>query len=130
MDEEPQTNFHSARDTIDLSAFPQIQSVSDLSYSTDPLAILLPNGQQIIFSNMAEFDLTDANFIFASPLQNQTPKKKTLSKNVLVTATFVGGMLVLTLLYFQLNVVPKDKESKRTKRARMFIPEMKNVIVT
>lgn len=109
-------NFQPQRDEIDLSDFPSIRSITDLSYSSDPLTLYLPNGQEIILSDMDTFSLTNDNFIFASggnQSQETASKKKTIwSTNVLAVLILAGGALVLTAAYFQIssrNLVKPEK---------------------
>jgi hypothetical protein len=47
------TDFHTSRDAIDLSYFPAHQSLADISYSTNPLTIILPSSLYTFSSSSA-----------------------------------------------------------------------------
>jgi hypothetical protein len=57
-------NFNSLN-LVDLSLFPEFSEMGELSYTSSPFTILLPNHQKIVFSNFDGFELTGRNFIFA-----------------------------------------------------------------
>jgi hypothetical protein len=61
------TDFKERVDVLDLSAFPTIQAVGDLSFRTNPLLLLLPGNQTILLANLAAMELTADNFVFAAP---------------------------------------------------------------
>jgi hypothetical protein len=50
---------------LDLSLFPTLSKITELSYSLNPLTILLPDDQKLIFPEIIDFDLNGHNFIFA-----------------------------------------------------------------
>eukprot|EP01040_Poterioochromonas_malhamensis_P013321 gene13321-14636_t len=95
-------NFKTS-DKLDLSEFTSFHSLSELSYSTIPLVINLPNNQRVVLSSMANMQLLSAsNFIFSvadgssskgpnSDLSSRASLRSGWNTSIVVaTASFVG----------------------------------------
>eukprot|EP01040_Poterioochromonas_malhamensis_P005208 gene5208-5581_t len=59
--------FDAVNDIIDLQAFRGINNISDVSYSTNPLIIVLPNKQAVILPSLTSLQqLSAKNFLFST----------------------------------------------------------------
>lgn len=59
--------FDALNDIIDLQAFRGINNISDVSYSTNPLIIVLPNKQAVILPSLTSLQqLSAKNFLFST----------------------------------------------------------------
>jgi hypothetical protein len=67
-------NFKPQHDIIDLSSFPDLHSLYELSYSEHPLVIYLPNGLQVEFRSLESItQLNEVNVIFSpEPLSSSS----------------------------------------------------------
>jgi hypothetical protein len=68
------TEFSIKYDQINLLHFPNLHSIDDLVYRTNPLTIFLSSEQQLILSDVEMTDLTEENFIFHSDTDRQKYK--------------------------------------------------------
>lgn len=93
-------NFQLSTDIIDISRFPDLRSMRDLTYTTNPFNIYLSvkNQQIIIFPNYNSFDgFTERNFIFFNPIfaQHVVATTSKLQFSIILGVVF----LLVTLLY-------------------------------
>ncbi len=108
------TGFDVEQDVIDLSAFRGLYNVSDLSYSTYPLELILSSKQRIVLSSQNRLEVTSKNFIFS--LQSSSESKSDNSSNYWTSATFIvpfSFLLVFTLLslmFGRIHIHPKKKQ--------------------
>ena len=112
---------------LDLSLFTQFSSMGELSYSTDPLTILLPDGQKLVFPQMSSFDFHEANFIFALPSKSSSSSQAQLSLDlssfwnfwtgyVLALVCILVGLTIGTLWFCRAFNQPRKYSYTNTRR--------------
>jgi hypothetical protein len=93
-------NFNSLN-LLDISLFPELSQIAELSYSTDPLTILLPNNQMLVFPSMTGFELTGRNFLFTTvpPSSSSADSQSISQRNDLTWSTdFILFPIILVFL--------------------------------
>ena len=103
-------HFHVSRDVIDLSLLRQFQKISDISYSTNPLILVLSDYQVILFPSISEMVLDESNFILSHP----SKKESNSSLSVLDGSVYValGIFLIMSLTAVLCGCVYAEKEKK------------------
>jgi hypothetical protein len=106
---------------LDLSLFTQFSSMGELSYSTDPLTILLPDGQKLVFPQISSFNLHESNFIFDSEQQDTNSSSSSkrgfripllIGSNAVVLLGVLVGLSALVLFLFRGSRVSKNTRQK------------------
>jgi hypothetical protein len=98
-------DFQTSTDVIDLLQFPYIKSLSQVSYTTYPFVILLPDNQKIYLTGFNMMKLSYSNFVLMTPSLSKSTETSTPDKfwsNDLITAVSVLGALcfIVFFLYF------------------------------
>jgi hypothetical protein len=83
-------NFDIRLDQISLIHFPNVVSMDELAYTTNPLQIVLSIHQLLTFSSMKSCDLTKDNFIFLQITEN----KKKMDFQLSFPLMIVFGILI------------------------------------
>ena len=97
--------FNTKADSLSFIDFPFLQSIADLSYTTNPLTIHLPNDQQILLlshPNLNNFH--SKNFLFQEN-NNLSPATSFdfFDMNTIISFVIAGSLFALVfLLYFEL----------------------------
>lgn len=101
-------------DVIDLT--PLAISLTSLSYITNPLTISLPNGQKIVLSSHAAYDLTPNNFVSHESGTRKRSSMKSLaylfSKQLFATAGIFVGLLIF------IPLIVRSRRSKKGSREK------------
>jgi hypothetical protein len=117
-------SFNLVEDVIDFSQYPGITDLSLVSYKTDPLRLILPRGEQIIFPFMISFEFSESNFIFSdiSDSSSSSDSKKAgiidlsvFSSGVTSTVTILGGLLFVSFLFSRFIAADSQKKGKEKK---------------
>eukprot|EP00599_Poterioochromonas_sp_BG-1_P003144 CAMPEP_0173154826 /NCGR_PEP_ID=MMETSP1105-20130129/13719_1 /TAXON_ID=2985 /ORGANISM="Ochromonas sp., Strain BG-1" /LENGTH=912 /DNA_ID=CAMNT_0014071091 /DNA_START=1039 /DNA_END=3777 /DNA_ORIENTATION=+ len=98
---------------LDFSQIPSMQSLADLTYSTNPLTFrLLDNEVHVVLSSHSAFDLAEKNFVFAiDESQQSTDSNFSLADSrITVPLAVLIGCFVVT--YYLLNYKRKKLEKK------------------
>jgi hypothetical protein len=98
-------DFQTSTDVIDLLQFPYIKSLSQVSYTTYPFVILLPDNQKIYLTGFNMMKLSYSNFVLMTPSLTKSTETSTQNRfwsNDLITAVSVLGALcfIVFFLYF------------------------------
>jgi hypothetical protein len=133
--------FQTSSDIIDLSNFPTIQSIDDISYITNPLKILLPAmtetksdetrrsypQQTITLTDFISLHLlAERNFLFRPPIRGI----QTLNRSFQLLLSF-GILITITALvaFFKCvteDVIEEKKEEERKKQETMMYETMES----
>jgi hypothetical protein len=114
-------DFNVHKNLLDLSEFSSIKSLSDLSFTTNPLTIILSGNQRVVLSSYSDFQLTEKNFIFSSTHSNQQDGSGkgdgyqgiTLDSSFFISlGILLGGVLVVICF---LTAVKSDKDKEEEK---------------
>jgi hypothetical protein len=105
-------DFQTSTDVIDLLQFPFIKSLSQISYTTYPFIILLPNNQKIYLTGFNIMKLSYSNFLLMTPSltkQTTTSNDDEFWSNDLITAVSVLGGLcfIVFFLYFGFDKIKR-----------------------
>eukprot|EP01040_Poterioochromonas_malhamensis_P011763 gene11763-12835_t len=95
-------------DKLDFSEFTSFHSLSELSYSTIPLVIELPNNQRVVLSSMTNMQLLSAsNFIFSEKEDATTSSsiRSGLSSITSVLSDWSTTTVALTVIFVVLLIV-------------------------
>jgi hypothetical protein len=105
------TDFSAKFDQINLLHFPNLHSIDDLVYRTNPLIIFLSSEQQLILPGVEMTDLTEENFIFHSDSDRQKYKSQFhLDRSAVITlGILIGCVGVFGCMVF-MNPSVKDEE--------------------
>ncbi len=108
-------------DVIDLSHFSTITKMSDISYSTFPVVLLLPNNQLVELSSYRVFNFTSKAFLFASDTTSSSSTSLSASSILAVVMSLsvsdvlvIGVLVAVTLAVFFSSCIQRDQ--KRSKR--------------
>jgi hypothetical protein len=123
-------NFQTRVDLVDFSQFPGINDLSGLSYSTEPLILLLPDHQRIILSSHPTFDLTESNFLFSSASSNndgaggssgdssESIVGSFFTKGAIVTGSIFVGLLVGMMVFCRGNREGRVRKSNKLDQSK------------
>jgi hypothetical protein len=96
------TDFRNNQDIIDLSYFSSTyRSTADITYSINPLIIILSDQQTLTLANHEDFNLTEENFLFSS---ESTKKKKNPSGAEGITKV-IDSTLLIPLVILAVSVL-------------------------
>jgi hypothetical protein len=90
-------DFDINKDIIDLTQFPWLKSMTDLSFTTNPQVILLGKTQEIFFrhnKDHATIDFTSTNFYFASDLSSKKKKNDSYNSGMALQFAIIGFFAV------------------------------------
>jgi hypothetical protein len=114
--------FDLVNDQIDLSLFPQYQSLSSLPYSLPPLTLLLSENQSITLTNLELFSLSSANIIISQPFADasaSSARSAVFDLSVIASVSIFGScflwLICVSYLDRRKNTKTKEKEEKRKK---------------
>ena len=103
-------HFHVSRDVIDLSLLRQFQKISDISYSTNPLILVLSDYQVILFPSISEMVLDESNFILSRPSEEELNSLLSVLDGSVYVA--LGIFLIMSLTALVCSCVHAEKERK------------------
>jgi hypothetical protein len=102
-------NFNTKYDQINLIHFPDLYSINDLVYRTNPLQIFLSNEQKLILLSVAATELTEENFIFQTNNEDQRKKANfQLDLSAMVSLGILFGCIGIFGCFTKLNEDDKD----------------------
>jgi hypothetical protein len=121
------TDFNNNKDILNFEEIPNVHSISDLSFTSNPLTFHLSllseegNGQLIVLSSHANFDLKEGNFQF-SEKKNDSRYNFEFSISLIVSLailfTFCGFICLGTSVFSK-----KDKDEENKKNGMKFEEE-------
>jgi hypothetical protein len=121
-------DFKEDQDVLDLSEFISLRSVSNLMYNSPPLALQLPNNQQIILPQQEDFTLTEANFLFCCQEPTTTKTNQSLVSEGMITILVVMiGLLGLSYAFFRYLTKDKFKNKSADKMHRKKMQELRKL---
>jgi hypothetical protein len=120
---------------LDLSLFSQFSSMGELSYSTDPLTILLPDGQKLVFPTVPDLmSISAANFGFSSshfdddgtsssssnPFAGNSERSRVLTASLFALLGLFALLTFLSFYYCRAWFLKKFQDQTKRKIAEMF----------
>jgi hypothetical protein len=115
-------DFDLQKDSLDFSQFPNLQSKDDISFSTNPDALILSVDQFILFPSKVDIlELTGSNFFFEIPADATADQNSLKSPSDSVSQTTIIVMLVMVfgfvflILYRLYSQFLNDKDKKMNK---------------
>eukprot|EP01040_Poterioochromonas_malhamensis_P012908 gene12908-14143_t len=115
-------SFSIMTDVIDLTAFSYLHNLTEVSYSNNPVTLLLFSSssseitQRVLLPSLLSFDsLTASNFIFTSSSSNEGTNSVQLFTRNLITAFAFSALLIgMTVLYaFSDRIIMRSKNLKK-----------------
>lgn len=95
------TDFNTDTDLFDLLLFSEIEDISNVGYSTNPLTLLFTDNQRVILPNYKIMTLSIENFIFVIPSSTITTTSSTDDGHfVFWSSDLISAVSVLTILVF------------------------------
>ncbi len=105
-------------DVIDFSRFSTITKMSDISYSTFPVVLLLPNNQLVELSSYKVFNFTSKAFLFAPDTTSSSTSSSTSVSAASILAVVmslsvsdvivIGVLVTVTLVVFFSSCIQRD----------------------
>ena len=112
-------DFEASMDLLDLSYFSAFHSMDDLSYSSDPLTIVLASNQAVVLSSHETLDLTEDNFVFSSTVssssQTSSSFKLLYDSSVLAPLVFLACFVSILVMAHCLQWRNQKKQEKEEK---------------
>ena len=103
-------SFSPASDLLDISLYPEITTMEDISYATNPYTLLISANQFVVLMNLKPTDLSDRNLLLHR--KKSSGNSSFLSSEYMQWVLILGVVWVVGMIFYAVHVI-EQKYSKR-----------------